>query len=411
MLLERELSRSKRTVSPDILQASERSGSRRSSSAASSLQQLPFFRLSEITMGRRLGDGGFCSVYAIRRVRLQDGDVAGAPVAAKNEEENRDDSLSRSQRRSKRPVHTRESLERACRGVRPDSTNARYVLKYVRPTGTKLATEYEAAVKDSVTELRMLNSLRHPNIVRVVGVVPNTNDAAGNRLVNEDAGSAAGGRGGYHLVLDLLDGTLEKTMDQWRSRASSLLFAYSKKKRTELLRDKIAFLQQIADALRFLHERKIMYRDLKPENVGVDRRGVVKIFDFGQAKRLAGRKADENGAYELSIAGTLQYMAPEVIRRDRYGLSSDAYSFGVLLWECLYLKRAFKDWNWYRLSEQAKNPNKCGIGSLHKGSSSKSTPPALTELVTDACSFDSRDRPSFEDVCETLRKEWDSVQE
>ena len=180
--------------------------------------------------------------------------------------------------------------------------------------------------------------------------------------------------------MDLLDGMLKKNDGSVSLESLLFVVAYSKKKRTEILRNKIAFLQQIANSLCYLHEQKIVYQDLKPENVGVDRQGVVKIFDFRQAKRLAERKADKNGAYELSIAGTFLYMAPKVIRQDRYGLSLDTYSSRVLLWECLYLKR-----------EQAKNLNNGGIVFLHKGSSSKSMPPALTDLVTDACLFDLRD--------------------
>lgn len=77
-----------------------------------------------------------------------------------------------------------------------------------------------------------------------------------------------------------------------------------------------------------LHEREIIYRDLKPENVMVDQDGYPKLIDLGTAKILNGRT--------FTIVGTPHYMAPEVISGKGYTYFADIWSIGVMLYEFIF---------------------------------------------------------------------------
>ena len=95
---------------------------------------------------------------------------------------------------------------------------------------------------------------------------------------------------------------------------------------------------QIADALAHAHERGIVHRDLKTENVVITPEGQAKVLDFGLAKRLSTAEVDEVTRSQNSltqagcIVGTLQYMAPEVLRGEPTDARGDLWAFGVVLY-------------------------------------------------------------------------------
>ncbi|KAF9016411.1 kinase-like protein [Hymenopellis radicata] len=86
------------------------------------------------------------------------------------------------------------------------------------------------------------------------------------------------------------------------------------------------YLCEILMALVFLHELKIMYRDLKTENILIGRDGHIKLADFGLANRRT---------FSKSLVGTPDYIAPEILLGKEYNHSVDYYSFGVLMFELL----------------------------------------------------------------------------
>ncbi len=92
---------------------------------------------------------------------------------------------------------------------------------------------------------------------------------------------------------------------------------------------------QIADALAHAHERGVAHRDLKSANVMITPDGRSKVLDFGLAKRLRGAdEATRSRETEAgTIAGTLHYMAPEVLRGEPPDERSDLWALGVMLFE------------------------------------------------------------------------------
>ena len=83
-------------------------------------------------------------------------------------------------------------------------------------------------------------------------------------------------------------------------------------------------------AISYLHQNNIIYRDLKPENVLIDKDGYIKITDFGLSKQNI---LDNFGA--TSFCGTPEYLAPEIIENKGHGKAVDWWSLGAITYEML----------------------------------------------------------------------------
>lgn len=84
----------------------------------------------------------------------------------------------------------------------------------------------------------------------------------------------------------------------------------------------------VVSAFIHMHDLKIVYRDLKPENLLLDATGHVKICDFGFAKQL-------DGGVTYTLCGTPEYLAPEIISNIGHGLPVDWWALGILIFELL----------------------------------------------------------------------------
>ena len=128
----------------------------------------------------------------------------------------------------------------------------------------------------------------------------------------------------YYIVMEFIDG-------------KDLSF-YVRNNKNKVLKDILNFTSQIASALSFAHKNKIIHRDIKPQNILLDKLGKIKITDFGIAKiNLPQALTQENER----VAGTAYYMSPEQIKGEPVDLRTDIYSLGILLYELITGKNPY----------------------------------------------------------------------
>lgn len=93
----------------------------------------------------------------------------------------------------------------------------------------------------------------------------------------------------------------------------------------------VFIIAQVASALDYAHQRNLVHRDIKPQNILVDREGNAKVVDFGIAKGLQDANLTEAG----TGMGTVHYVSPEQARGEQATPASDLYSTGIVLYEML----------------------------------------------------------------------------
>lgn len=95
----------------------------------------------------------------------------------------------------------------------------------------------------------------------------------------------------------------------------------------------IALSLQISLAIKHIHDRKILHRDLKCANIFLTKKGIVKLGDFGIAKVLR-----STGDMAVTQIGTPYFMSPEILDNKKYNSKTDIWSLGCVLYELMKLK-------------------------------------------------------------------------
>jgi protein kinase X len=125
------------------------------------------------------------------------------------------------------------------------------------------------------------------------------------------------------------------------------LFSYLRKEGRLSIDASRFYTAEILLAFQYLHDRNIVYRDLKPENLLLDSEGHIKITDFGFAKIVESRT--------WTLCGTPEYLAPEIIQSKGHGKGVDYWALGVLLFEMIAGYPPFYDENPFGIYQKILN--------------------------------------------------------
>jgi len=149
-------------------------------------------------------------------------------------------------------------------------------------------------------ELQFVKALRHPGIVQFIGVCEEEEDRV-------------------HLVMEFVPESLRGFLNKNKSTMGWPL--------------KVHLALETARSLAFLHSKAIIHRDLKTENYLIDDHKNCKVCDFGLARVAEQMRAANNEKGYMTIVGTDEWMAPEVILGEEYNEKADVFSWGVVLIE------------------------------------------------------------------------------
>ncbi|KAH9852103.1 kinase-like protein [Lenzites betulinus] len=184
------------------------------------------------------------------------------------------------------------------RVVQHKQTRELYALKYIN----KAKCVKMKAVANIIQERRLLEEIDHPFVVNM-------------RYAFQDDENC-------FFVLDLmLGGDLRFHLERLGSLSEEVVRYY---------------IAEISSALAFLHDRKIIHRDLKPDNILLDERGHAHITDFNIAVHYTERRLLQG------VAGSMAYMAPEILAKRGYTYTIDWWSLGVCAYELIFGRRPFR---------------------------------------------------------------------
>ena len=126
------------------------------------------------------------------------------------------------------------------------------------------------------------------------------------------------------------------------------------------------FMQQIVRGLQYLYQNGVLHRDLKPQNILLDKCHNIKLIDFGLAREfnesgdMAGDMAGDDDCSAPSLfetfCGSPMYMSPEMLHRQKYETSSDLWSLGVIMFELITGHTPFHAKNFQELEKQILQP-------------------------------------------------------
>ncbi|EGT36867.1 hypothetical protein CAEBREN_12915 [Caenorhabditis brenneri] len=207
------------------------------------------------------------------------------------------------------------------------------------------------------TEIKHLRHLRHKNIIEFLGVCSKSPC--------------------YCIVMEYCSKGQLCTVLKTKNTITRELFSQ--------------WVKEIADGMHYLHQNKVIHRDLKSPNILISEEDSIKICDFGTSHLQ--KKTDST---MMSFCGTVSWMAPEMIKKEPCNEKVDVYSFGVVLWEMLTRETPYANIQQMAII--------FGVGTnILELPMPEEAPRGLVLLIKQCLSQKGRNRPSFSHI----RQHWE----
>ena len=357
-------------------------------SNSSVVSSVASFERQEVALGALLGKGHFTKVYEITSIEL----FSSLSHSEDNNNNNNNND----------PTRTLMS-ENARAG--------HYAMKRLRKKLLRRSRgEFTRAAAALVVEAQFLSRLNHPNILKL----------RGSALGGAASSFSTGDHDAYFLILDRVSETLaERIHATWAVQRSASGNSSSKIDEAALLYEKTQCALQLASALRYLHDRRIIFRDVKPANLGFsafgsadkDQTQSLQLYDFGMARELPVALGLANELFHMTqSAGTKPYTAVEVGTSGLYNLKADVYSFAMVVYEMMAEQMPFAHY----IVEGSKNKehNKALISNrefvqavyidgerpVFDTAAAPAPPQDIQDLLTDCWDADLFQRPTMDQV-------------
>jgi len=334
----------------------------RSRSNGEKKDPIPLLAMAEIGIGQMLGLGGFSLVSPVEQIKL-------------NEVYDTSDEQAK--------VRANFASQFSKEDNSSSGTTPSFVLKTLRKDLPE--EEYIKGIIDLAIEAEFLSELRHANIISMTA------------MANSDPHES-----GFFVIMERLEVTLDKKFDLWRKIVGDNMgywmgpcgYCCAKEKYLyQTWMERMSIARDIGNAIYYLHSNRIIYRDLKPDNVGLDGKGQLKLFDFGLAKKITpSNHRDGDDLYLLTgNTGSLRYMAPEVAKGESYNQKVDTYSFGILFWQICSLQTPYANLTTKTHSQKV-------ILGGHRPKPDRSWPNGWKDLMTRCWDANIAARPEFDEI-------------
>lgn len=237
--------------------------------------------------------------------------------------------------------------------VKKESNNEKVVIKTMILEGLS-----EQEMKEAFLEAKILKVLNHQNIIKFIEVFRQSRPKSSLNIVMEYAE-------GGDLFTRIRDQVEKKQYFE-----ESMI---------------IDWFVQICLAIKYIHKKKILHRDLKSKNIFLTKNGLIKLGDFGIAKCLSCTLDNAR-----TVVGTPYYVSPEIVRNEPYSFKSDIWSLGVILYEMAALRMPFDGKNLPDLTMKIIKAEYDPIPSMYSKD--------LSILIADMLSPLAFKRPSIDDI-------------